>query len=173
MTLRRGPEAIGAKGSNQGLRSLFPKGGEQPFRVSDKGTCGQVCVYHGQELCISWPVDPTSHMQAGALSAEVLNRRRRVALAGRSLSSPPGRVNPVPGRPRHPSLGAAPDGPGLESGQQLGQGLDDSGKGWMESWILTPGRPWEGGAQGTTLPLSLPLFPQETCSRQPPWTGTC
>lgn len=92
-------------------------------------------------------------MQTGALSAEVLNRRHRAALAGRSLSSPPGQANPVPGRPRHPSLGAAPDGPGPESGQQLGQGLDDSGKGWMEGWILTPRRPWEGGAQGTTPPV--------------------
>ena len=91
-------------------------------------------------------------MQAGALSAEVLGRRRRAALAGRSLSSPPGRVNPVLGRPQRPSLGAAPDRPGPESGQQLGQGMDDSGEGWMESWILTP-RSWEGGAQGTTLPL--------------------
>lgn len=98
-------------------------------------------------------MDPTSQVQAGALSAEVLGRRCRVALAGRSLSSPPGRVNPVPGRPRHPSLGAAPDGPGPEPGQQLGQGLDDSGKDWMGSWILTPRRPWGGGVQGTTLPL--------------------
>lgn len=68
-------------------------------------------------------------MQVGALSAEVLGRQHRAALAGRSLSSPPGRVNPVPGHPRHPSLGTAPDEPGPEPEQQLGQGLDDSGKG--------------------------------------------
>ncbi|XP_077610589.1 von Willebrand factor A domain-containing protein 5B2 isoform X3 [Crocuta crocuta] len=73
------------------------------------------------------PLPPLAPVKSGALSAEVLGRRRRAALAGRSLSSPPGQVNPVPGRPRHPSLGTAPDGPGPESGQQLGQGLDDSG----------------------------------------------
>lgn len=71
----------------------------------------------------------------GALSAEVLGRQHRAALAGRSLSSPSGRTNPVPGRPRHPSLDAIPDGSGPEPGQQLGQGLDDSGKGWMGSWV--------------------------------------
>lgn len=69
------------------------------------------------------------------MSAEVLGRRQRAALAGRSLSSPSGRANPVPGRPRHPSLDAIPDGSGPEPGQQLGQGLDDSGKGWMGSWV--------------------------------------
>lgn len=69
------------------------------------------------------------------MSAEVLGRRHRAALAGRSLSSPSGRANPVPGRPRHPSLDAIPDGSGPEPGQQLGQGLDDSGKGWMGNWV--------------------------------------
>ncbi|XP_060226058.1 von Willebrand factor A domain-containing protein 5B2 isoform X2 [Meriones unguiculatus] len=73
------------------------------------------------------PVPPPSPFKVGALSAEVLGRRHRAALAGRSLSSPSGRVNPVPGRPRHPSLDAIPDGSGPEPGQQLGQGLDDSG----------------------------------------------
>ncbi|XP_075824726.1 von Willebrand factor A domain-containing protein 5B2 isoform X3 [Microtus pennsylvanicus] len=73
------------------------------------------------------PVAPPSPFKVGALSAEVLGRRHRAALAGRSLSSPSGRANPVPGRPRHPSLDAIPDGSGPEQGQQLGQGLDDSG----------------------------------------------
>ncbi|XP_057595514.1 von Willebrand factor A domain-containing protein 5B2 isoform X3 [Hippopotamus amphibius kiboko] len=73
------------------------------------------------------PSAPPAPVKTGALSAEALGRRRRAALTGRSLSSPPGRVNPIPGRPRHPSLGVAPDGPGPEPGQQLGQGLDDSG----------------------------------------------
>ncbi|CAO2631301.1 von Willebrand factor A domain-containing protein 5B2 [Lemmus lemmus] len=73
------------------------------------------------------PVPPPSPFKVGALSAEVLGRRHRAALAGRSLSSPSGRANPVPGRPRPPSLDAVPDGSGPESGQQLGQGLDDSG----------------------------------------------
>ncbi|XP_019591341.2 von Willebrand factor A domain-containing protein 5B2 isoform X2 [Rhinolophus sinicus] len=73
------------------------------------------------------PPPPLAPVKPGALSAEVLGRQRRAALAGRSLSSPPGQVNPVHGRPRHPSLGAAPDGSGPEPGQQLGPGLDDSG----------------------------------------------
>ncbi|XP_050002241.1 von Willebrand factor A domain-containing protein 5B2 [Alexandromys fortis] len=73
------------------------------------------------------PVPPPSPFKVGALSAEVLGRRHRAALAGRSLSSPSGRTNPVSGRPRHPSLDAIPDGSGPEPGQQLGQGLDDSG----------------------------------------------
>ncbi|KAM7321799.1 hypothetical protein ACRRTK_018640 [Alexandromys fortis] len=81
----------------------------------------------------SLPLDPPSQQGCrsltwvGALSAEVLGRRHRAALAGRSLSSPSGRTNPVSGRPRHPSLDAIPDGSGPEPGQQLGQGLDDSG----------------------------------------------
>ncbi|XP_057356542.1 von Willebrand factor A domain-containing protein 5B2 isoform X4 [Manis pentadactyla] len=73
------------------------------------------------------PPPPLAPVKTGALSAEVLGRQRRAALAGRSLSSPPGRVYPVPGHSQHPSLGTAPDGPGPESGQQRGQGLDDSG----------------------------------------------
>nr|XP_051674830.1 von Willebrand factor A domain-containing protein 5B2 isoform X11 [Oryctolagus cuniculus] len=73
------------------------------------------------------PAPPQTPFKVVALSTEVLGRRHRAALAGRSLSSPPSRANPATHRPRrHPSLGAAPDGPGLEPGQQLGQGLDDS-----------------------------------------------
>ncbi|GAB1300115.1 von Willebrand factor A domain-containing protein 5B2 [Apodemus speciosus] len=72
------------------------------------------------------PVPPPSPFKVGAMSAEVLGRRQRAALAGRSLSSPSGRANPVPGRARHPSLDAIPDGSGPEQGQQLGQGLNDS-----------------------------------------------
>ncbi|XP_038201166.1 von Willebrand factor A domain-containing protein 5B2 isoform X5 [Arvicola amphibius] len=73
------------------------------------------------------PVPTPSPFKVGALSAEVLGRRHRAALAGRSLSSPSSRANPVPGRPQHPSLDAIPDGSGPEPGQQLGQVLDDSG----------------------------------------------
>ncbi|XP_036059040.1 von Willebrand factor A domain-containing protein 5B2 isoform X2 [Onychomys torridus] len=73
------------------------------------------------------PVPPPAPFKVGALSAEVLGRRHRAALAGRSLSSPSGQANPVPGRPRHPSLDAIADGTGPEPRQQLGQGLDDSG----------------------------------------------
>ncbi|XP_077847966.1 von Willebrand factor A domain-containing protein 5B2 isoform X23 [Macaca mulatta] len=73
------------------------------------------------------PAPTPAPFKVGALSTEVLGRQHRAALAGRSLSSPPGRANQVPGRPRKPSLGAILDGPSPEPGQQLGQGLDDSG----------------------------------------------
>lgn len=100
-------------------------------------------------------------MQVGAMSAEVLGRRQRAALAGRSLSSPSGRANPVPGRPRHPSLDAIPDGSGPEPGQQ---GLDDSGKGWMGSWVSDI----KAVEVEHSAPRCLPdTSPQET------WTGIC
>ncbi|XP_045439702.1 von Willebrand factor A domain-containing protein 5B2 isoform X3 [Pipistrellus kuhlii] len=112
------------------------------------------------------PPPPLAPVKTGALSAEVLNRRRRAALAGRSLSSPPGQVNPGPGRPRHPSLGAAPEGPGPEFGQQLGQGLDDSGNllspapmDWdmlMEPPFLFTAVP----SDGESAPPAVPLPPQ-------------
>ncbi|KAK1344083.1 hypothetical protein QTO34_014642 [Cnephaeus nilssonii] len=124
----------------------------------------------------SVPLDPPSqqgcrslaweNLQTGALSAEVLNRRRRAALAGRSLSSPSGQVNPVPGRPRHPSLGAAPDGPGPESGQQLGQGLDDSGNLLSPApmdWDMLMEPPFLFTAvppDGEPAPPAVPLPPQ-------------
>ncbi|XP_017721479.1 PREDICTED: von Willebrand factor A domain-containing protein 5B2 isoform X1 [Rhinopithecus bieti] len=73
------------------------------------------------------PAPTPAPFKVGALSTEMLGRQHRAALAGRSLSSPPGRANQVPSRPRKPSLGAILDGPSPEPGQQLGQGLDDSG----------------------------------------------
>ncbi|XP_040858516.1 von Willebrand factor A domain-containing protein 5B2 [Ochotona curzoniae] len=81
----------------------------------------------GSRSCPLPAAPPQTALKAVALSTEVLGRRRRAALAGRSLSSPPDRANPAAGRPRQPSLGTVLDGPGLESSQQLGQGLDDSG----------------------------------------------
>ncbi|XP_040607011.1 von Willebrand factor A domain-containing protein 5B2 isoform X5 [Mesocricetus auratus] len=112
------------------------------------------------------PVPPPAPFKVGALSAEVLGRRHRAALAGRSLSSPSGRTNPVPGRPRHPSLDAIPDGTGPEPGQQLGQGLDDSGNllspaplDWdmlMEPSFLFKAVP----ANGESAPPAEPLPPQ-------------
>ncbi|XDC50368.1 hypothetical protein R6Z07M_001550 [Ovis aries] len=115
------------------------------------------------------PLAPVK-VQTGALSAEVLGRRRRVALAGRSLSSPQGRVNPVPGRPRHPSLGVAPDGPGPEPGQQLGQGLDDSGN------LLSPApMDWDMLMEPpflfTAVPLNGELAPSAVA--QPPQAPRC
>ncbi|XP_008829494.1 von Willebrand factor A domain-containing protein 5B2 isoform X1 [Nannospalax galili] len=112
------------------------------------------------------PVPPPSPFKVGALSAEVLGRQHRAALAGRSLSSPLGRANPVPGRPRHPSLDVVPDGSGPEPGQQLGQGLDDSGSllspaplDWdmlMEPSFLFKAVP----PNGETVPPAEPLPPQ-------------
>lgn len=106
------------------------------------------------------------------MSAEVLGRRQRAALAGRSLSSPSGRANPVPGRARHPSLDAIPDGSGPERGQQLGQGLNDSGKGWMGRCVSDSKAV---GKWSTVHQVALhpDISPQETCSPQPPWTGIC
>ncbi|XP_070262794.1 von Willebrand factor A domain-containing protein 5B2 isoform X3 [Myotis yumanensis] len=112
------------------------------------------------------PPPPLAPVKPGALSAEVLNRRHRAALAGRSLSSPPGQANPVPGRPRHPSLGAAPDGPGPESGQQLGQGLDDSGNLLSPApmdWDMLMEPPFLFTAvppDGESAPPAVPLPPQ-------------
>ncbi|XP_065732544.1 von Willebrand factor A domain-containing protein 5B2 isoform X2 [Phocoena phocoena] len=113
------------------------------------------------------PPPPLAPVKTGAFSAEVLGRRRRAALTGRSLSSPPGRVNSVPGHLRpSPSLGVAPDGPGPEPGQLLGQGLDDSGNllspapmDWdmlMEpSFLFTAVPP-----SGELAPPAIPLHPQ-------------
>ncbi|XP_036099025.1 von Willebrand factor A domain-containing protein 5B2 [Molossus molossus] len=112
------------------------------------------------------PPPPLVQVKAGALSAEVLNRQCRAALAGRSLSSPPGQVNPVPGRPRYPSLGAATDGPGPESGQQLGQGLDDSGNLLSPApmdWDMLMEPPFLFTAvppDGESTPPAVPLPPQ-------------
>ncbi|KAM6224662.1 von Willebrand factor A domain-containing protein 5B2 [Rhynchocyon petersi] len=73
------------------------------------------------------PASSTASSKGGALSGEMVGCQHRAILAGRSLSTPLGRANPVVGHPRHPSLGTSPDGPGHEPGQQLGKGLDDSG----------------------------------------------
>ncbi|XP_070099461.1 von Willebrand factor A domain-containing protein 5B2 isoform X3 [Equus caballus] len=148
-----GPGSTGSSESPGSQGPGSPEGNTALHPPSQQGCRSLACGEPAGSRSCPLPVPPLTPVKAGALSAEVLGRRCRVALAGRSLSSPPGRVNPVPGRPRHPSLGAAPDGPGPEPGQQLGQGLDDSGKDWMGSWILTPRRPWGGGVQGTTLPL--------------------
>ncbi|XP_066203204.1 von Willebrand factor A domain-containing protein 5B2 [Saccopteryx leptura] len=114
------------------------------------------------------PPPPPAPVKAGALSAEVLGRQRRAALAGRSLSSPPGQVNPFPGCPRHPSLGA-PDGPGPESGQQLGQGLDDSGHLLSPApmdWDMLMEPPFLFAAvppDGEPAAPAVPLPPQAPC----------
>nr|XP_058151418.1 von Willebrand factor A domain-containing protein 5B2 isoform X4 [Dasypus novemcinctus] len=112
------------------------------------------------------PAPSLAPVKAGTLSAEVLGRRRRVALAGRSLSSPPGRATAAPGRPRQPSLGAAPDGLGPEPGQQLGQGLDDSGNLLSPApmdWDMLMEPPFLFTAvppSGESAPPAVPLSPQ-------------
>ncbi|XP_068401539.1 von Willebrand factor A domain-containing protein 5B2 isoform X3 [Eschrichtius robustus] len=112
------------------------------------------------------PPPPPAPVKTGALSAEVLGRRRRAALTGRSLSSPPGRVNSVPGHLRHPSLGIAPDGPGPEPGQLLGQGLDDSGSLLSPApmdWDMLMEPPFLFTAvppSGELAPPAIPLPPQ-------------
>ncbi|XP_049566541.1 von Willebrand factor A domain-containing protein 5B2 isoform X5 [Orcinus orca] len=112
------------------------------------------------------PPPPLAPVKTGALSAEVLGRRHRAALTGRSLSSPPGRVNSVPGHLRHPSLGVAPDGPGPEPGQLLGQGLDDSGNLLSPApmdWDMLMEPPFLFTAvppSGELAPPAIPLPPQ-------------
>ncbi|XP_055480945.1 von Willebrand factor A domain-containing protein 5B2 isoform X2 [Psammomys obesus] len=122
-----GPGSTGSSEStgSQGLGS--PNGGLPLDPPSQQGCRSLAWVEPAGTRSCPLPVPPPSPFKVGALSAEVLGRQHRAALAGRSLSSPSGRVNPVPGRPRHPSLDAIPDGLGPEPGQQLGQGLDDSG----------------------------------------------
>ncbi|XP_007469005.1 PREDICTED: von Willebrand factor A domain-containing protein 5B2 [Lipotes vexillifer] len=112
------------------------------------------------------PPPPPPPVKTGALSAEVLGHQRRAALTGRSLSSPPGRVNSVPGHLWHPSLGVAPDGPGPEPGQLLGQGLDDSGNLLSPApmdWDMLMEPPFLFTAvppSGELAPPAIPLPPQ-------------
>ncbi|XP_035873665.1 von Willebrand factor A domain-containing protein 5B2 isoform X5 [Phyllostomus discolor] len=158
---------LGSTGSSESPRSQGPGSpeGSAPLDPPSQQGCrslplsGEPAGSHSCPL----PPPPLAPVKAGALSAEVLGRRRRAALAGRSLSSPPGRVNPVLGRPRHPSLGAAPERTGPESGQQLGQGVDDSGTllspapmdwdMWMEPPFLFTGVPPDGEPAAPAVPL--------------------
>ncbi|XP_048659946.1 von Willebrand factor A domain-containing protein 5B2 isoform X5 [Marmota marmota marmota] len=120
----------GSTGSSESPGSQGPGSPEGYFPLDPPSQQGCRSLAWGESTgsrSCPLPAPPQSPFKPGALSAEVLGRRHRAALAGRSLSSPPGRANPVPCRPRQPSLGAVPDVPGPESGQQLGQGLDDSG----------------------------------------------
>ncbi|XP_040126128.2 von Willebrand factor A domain-containing protein 5B2 isoform X6 [Ictidomys tridecemlineatus] len=121
---------LGSTGSSESPGSQGPGSPEGYFPLDPPSQQGCRSLAWGESTgsrSCPLPAPPQSPFKAGALSAEVLGRRHRAALAGRSLSSPPGQANPVPCRPRQPSLGAVPDVPGPESGQQLGQGLDDSG----------------------------------------------
>ncbi|XP_053420277.1 von Willebrand factor A domain-containing protein 5B2 isoform X5 [Nycticebus coucang] len=161
-----GPGSTGSSESPGSQGPGSPKGSAPLDPPSQQGCRSLAYGEHAGSRSCPLPAPPPAPFKAGALSTEVLGRRRRVALAGRSLSSPPGRANPVPGRPRQPSLGAAPDGPGPEASQQLGQGLDDSGNllspaplDWdmlMEPPFLFTAAP----PNGESAPPAVPLLPQ-------------
>ncbi|XP_045395764.1 von Willebrand factor A domain-containing protein 5B2 isoform X2 [Lemur catta] len=161
-----GPGSTGSSESPGSQGPGSPEGSAPLDPPSQQGCRSLACGEHAGSRSCPLPAPPPAPFKAGALSTEVLGRRRRVALAGRSLSSPPGRANPVSGRPQHPSLGAAPDGPGPEPGQQLGQGLDDSGNllspaplDWdmlMEPPFLFTAMP----PNGESAPPAVPLPPQ-------------
>ncbi|XP_012496150.1 PREDICTED: von Willebrand factor A domain-containing protein 5B2 [Propithecus coquereli] len=161
-----GPGSTGSSESPGSQGPGSPEGSAPPDPPSQQGCRSLACGEHAGSRSCPLPASLPAPFKAGALSTEVLGRRRRVALAGRSLSSPPGRANPVSGRPQNPSLGAAPDGPGPEPGQQLGQGLDDSGNllspaplDWdmlMEPPFLFMAMP----PNGESAPPAVPLPPQ-------------
>ncbi|XP_071076682.1 von Willebrand factor A domain-containing protein 5B2 isoform X3 [Desmodus rotundus] len=176
---------LGSTGSSESPRSQGPGSpeGSAPLDPPSQQGCRSLAWGEPAGSCsCPLPPPPLAPIKAGALSAEVLGRRRRAALAGRSLSSPPGRVNPVLGRPQRPSLGAAPDRPGPESGQQLGQGMDDSGTllsptpmdwdTWMEPPFLFTAVPPNGelAAPAVALPPQAPrchVVIRALCGEQP------
>ncbi|XP_054983413.1 von Willebrand factor A domain-containing protein 5B2 isoform X3 [Sorex araneus] len=161
-----GPGSTGSSESPGSQGPGSPEGPAPPDPPSQQG-CRSLAWGDpvGSRSC-PLPPPPSAPVKAGALSAEVLGRRRRAALAGRSLSSPPGRPNPAPGRPRQPSLGAAPDGPGPEPAQQLGQGLDDSGNLLSPApmdWDMLVDPPFSFSAlplSGEPAPPAVPSPPQ-------------
>ncbi|XP_054940120.1 von Willebrand factor A domain-containing protein 5B2 isoform X2 [Physeter macrocephalus] len=159
----------GSKGSSESPVSQGPGSPESSAPLDPPSQQGCRSLAWGESAgshSCPLPPPPPAPVKTGALSAEVLGRRRRAALTGRSLSSPPGRVNSVAGHLRHPSLGVAPDGPGPEPGQLLGQGLDDSGNllspapmDWdmlMEPPFLFTAVP----SSGELAPPAIPLLPQ-------------
>nr|XP_012592364.1 von Willebrand factor A domain-containing protein 5B2 isoform X3 [Microcebus murinus] len=159
----------GSTGSSESPGSQGPGSPEGSAPLDPPSQQGCRSLAHGEHAgsrSCPLPAPPPAPFKAAALSSEVLGRRHRVALAGRSLSSPPGRANPVSGRPQHPSLGAAPDGPGPEPGQQLGQGLDDSGNLLSPApldWDMLMEPPFLFTAvppNGESAPPAVPLPPQ-------------
>ncbi|XP_020735616.2 von Willebrand factor A domain-containing protein 5B2 isoform X2 [Odocoileus virginianus] len=165
-----GPGSTGSSASPVSQGPGSPEGNTPLDPPSQQGCRSLAWGESASSRSCPLPPSPLAPVKTGALSAEVLGRRRRAALAGRSLSSPQGRVNPVPGRPRHPSLGVAPDGPGPEPGQQLGQGLDDSGN------LLSPApMDWDMLMEPpflfTAVPLNGELAPPTVA--QPPQAPRC
>ncbi|XP_006869854.1 PREDICTED: von Willebrand factor A domain-containing protein 5B2 [Chrysochloris asiatica] len=121
---------LGSTGSSEPPGSQgpsSPEGSVPPDPPSQQGCRSLAWVEPAGTRSCPLPAPPAASLKSGALSAEALGHQRRAVLTGRSLSSPPGQANPAPGLSWHPSLGTASDGPGPEAGQQLGQGLDDSG----------------------------------------------
>ncbi|XP_037695383.1 LOW QUALITY PROTEIN: von Willebrand factor A domain-containing protein 5B2 [Choloepus didactylus] len=143
-----------------------PESSAPPNPPSQQGCCSLAWGEPTGSRSCPLPAPLPAPFKAGVLSAEVLGRRRRAALAGRSLSSPPDRANPGPGRPWQPSLGAAPEGPGLKPGQQLGQGLDESGNLLSPApmdWDMLMEPPFLFTAvppNGELAPPAVPLPPQ-------------
>ncbi|CAI9175458.1 unnamed protein product [Rangifer tarandus platyrhynchus] len=165
-----GPGSTGSSASPVSQGPGSPEGNTPLDPPSQQGCRSLAWGESASSRSCPLPPSPLAPVKTGALSAEVLGRRRRAALAGRSLSSPQGRVNPVPGRSRHPSLGVAPDGPGPEPGQQLGQGLDDSGN------LLSPApMDWDMLMEPpflfTAVPLNGELAPPTVA--QPPQAPRC
>ncbi|XP_064135295.1 von Willebrand factor A domain-containing protein 5B2 isoform X2 [Loxodonta africana] len=122
-----GPGSTGSSESPCSQGPGSPEGRAPPDPPSQQGCRSLAWVEPAGTRSCPLPAPPAASIKAEALSAEVLGHQCRAVLAHRSLSSPPGRANPALGHPRHPSLGTASDGLGHEPGQQLGQGLDDSG----------------------------------------------
>ncbi|XP_075411985.1 von Willebrand factor A domain-containing protein 5B2 [Tenrec ecaudatus] len=122
---------LGSTGSSESPGSHGPGSpeGSAPLNPPSQQGCRSLAWVEpsGTRSC-PLPAPPaTASYKAGALSTEVLGCQRRAVLAGRSLSSPPGWTNAALTHHQHSTPASAPDGPGPEPGQQLGQGLDDSG----------------------------------------------
>ncbi|KAB0362691.1 hypothetical protein FD754_006847 [Muntiacus muntjak] len=163
-----GPGSTGSSASPVSQGPGSPEGNTALDPPSQQGCRSLAWGESASSRSCPLPPSPLAPVKTGALSAEVLGRRRRAALAGRSLSSPQGRVNLVPGRPRHPSLGVAPDGPGPEPGQQLGQGLDDSGN------LLSPApMDWDMLMEPPFLFTAVPLNGELAPPAQPPQAPRC
>ncbi|KAB0373932.1 hypothetical protein FD755_014188 [Muntiacus reevesi] len=163
-----GPGSTGSSASPVSQGPGSPEGNTPLDPPSQQGCRSLAWGESASSRSCPLPPSPLAPVKTGALSAEVLGRRRRAALAGRSLSSPQGRVNLVPGRPRHPSLGVAPDGPGPEPGQQLGQGLDDSGN------LLSPApMDWDMLMEPPFLFTAVPLNGELAPPAQPPQAPRC
>ncbi|XP_045152348.1 von Willebrand factor A domain-containing protein 5B2 [Echinops telfairi] len=161
---------LGSTGSSESPGSQgpgSPEGSAPPNPPSQQGCRSLAWVEPSGTRSCPLPAPPaTVSFKAGALSSDVLGYQRRAVLAGRSLSSPPGWTNAALVHHQHSTLASASDGPGPEPGQQLGQGLDDSGNllspapmDWdmlMEPPFLFTALSPSGEAAPPAVPLSSP-----------------